>query len=58
MLGIKHKMKIGVLAIQGDYEAHKTRLEELGYRIGEDGSLTPVTRVDGLPLSAVGVVAR
>jgi 6-phosphogluconolactonase len=30
----------------------------MGYRIGEDGSLTPVTRVDGLPLSAVGVVAR
>jgi 6-phosphogluconolactonase len=30
----------------------------MGYRIGEDGSLTPVTRVDGLPLSAVGVIAR
>jgi pyridoxal 5'-phosphate synthase pdxT subunit len=26
-------MKIGVLAIQGDYEAHKTRLEELGAKV-------------------------
>jgi 5'-phosphate synthase pdxT subunit len=26
-------MKIGVLAIQGDYEAHKTRLEQLGAEV-------------------------
>src|SRR5215472_89344 len=26
-------MKIGVLAIQGDYEAHKGRLEELGAEV-------------------------
>src|ERR1700744_1425518 len=26
-------MKIGVLAIQGDYEAHKRRLEELGAEV-------------------------
>ena len=29
-----------------------------GYRIGTDGSLTPVCVVDGLPLSIVGLVAR
>ena len=26
-------MKIGVLAIQGDYEAHKARLEQLGAEV-------------------------
>jgi 5'-phosphate synthase pdxT subunit len=26
-------MKIGVLAIQGDYEAHKSRLEQLGAEV-------------------------
>jgi 6-phosphogluconolactonase len=30
----------------------------LGYRIAEDGSLTPVSVVKGLPLSAVGLIAR
>jgi 5'-phosphate synthase pdxT subunit len=29
----KVKMKIGVLAIQGDYEAHKARLEQLGAEV-------------------------
>lgn len=29
-----------------------------GYRIGEDGSLTPISVVEGLPLSIVGMVAR
>jgi 6-phosphogluconolactonase len=30
----------------------------LGFRIGQDGSLTPVSVVEGLPISTVGVVAR
>lgn len=30
----------------------------MGYRIGEDGSLTPVSVIEGLPLSSVGIVAR
>jgi 6-phosphogluconolactonase len=30
----------------------------MGYRIGEDGALTPVSVVKGLPLSSVGIVAR
>ena len=30
----------------------------MGYRIGEDGSLTPISVVKGLPLSIVGIVAR
>ena len=29
-----------------------------GYRIGEDGSLTPVSVLNGLPLASVGVVAH
>jgi 6-phosphogluconolactonase len=30
----------------------------MGYRIGKDGALTPVSVVKGLPLSSVGIVAR
>jgi len=32
--------------------------EVRGFRIGEDGSLTPVTTVSGFPISIAGLVAR
>jgi len=33
VVGFSVTMKIGVLAIQGDYEAHKTRLKQLGAEV-------------------------
>src|SRR5436305_5811767 len=30
---MSHDVTVGVLAIQGDYEAHKARLEELGAKV-------------------------
>jgi pyridoxal 5'-phosphate synthase pdxT subunit len=41
-------MKIGVLAIQGDYEAHKTRLEELGVEVTLVRKPEQLDAIDGI----------
>jgi 5'-phosphate synthase pdxT subunit len=41
-------MKIGVLAIQGDYEAHKVRLEQLGAKVTLVRKPEQLDKVDGL----------
>jgi 5'-phosphate synthase pdxT subunit len=41
-------MKIGVLAIQGDYEAHKTRLEELGAEVTLVRKPEQLDAIDGI----------
>ena len=44
----KKKMKIGVLAIQGDYEAHKARLEELGAEVTLVRKPEQLDAIDGI----------
>jgi 5'-phosphate synthase pdxT subunit len=41
-------MKIGVLAIQGDYEAHKARLEELGAKVTLVKKPAQLDKIDGI----------
>ena len=41
-------MKIGVLAIQGDYEAHKARLEELGAKVVLVKKPAQLDKIDGI----------
>lgn len=41
-------MKIGVLAIQGDYEAHKTRLEQLGAEVTLVRKPEQLDAIDGI----------
>jgi 5'-phosphate synthase pdxT subunit len=41
-------MKIGVLAIQGDYEAHKARLEQLGAKVTLVRKPEQLDRIDGI----------
>lgn len=41
-------MKIGVLAIQGDYEAHKTRLEQLGAEVTLVRKPEQLDTIDGI----------
>jgi 5'-phosphate synthase pdxT subunit len=41
-------MKIGVLAIQGDYEAHKVRLEELGAKVILVKKPAQLDKIDGI----------
>ncbi|HEY1939498.1 MAG TPA: pyridoxal 5'-phosphate synthase glutaminase subunit PdxT [Candidatus Angelobacter sp.] len=41
-------MKIGVLAIQGDYEAHKTRLEQLGAEVALVRKPEQLDDIDGI----------
>ena len=41
-------MKIGVLAIQGDYEAHKARLEELGAKVTLVKKPEQLDKIDGI----------
>jgi 5'-phosphate synthase pdxT subunit len=42
------KMKIGVLAIQGDYEAHKARLEQLGAEVTLVRKPEQLDAIDGI----------
>jgi pyridoxal 5'-phosphate synthase pdxT subunit len=42
------KMKIGVLAIQGDYEAHKRRLEQLGAEVTLVRKPEQLDAIDGI----------
>jgi 5'-phosphate synthase pdxT subunit len=48
LLGTKKNMKIGVLAIQGDYEAHKTRLEQLGAEVTLVRKPEQLDAIDGI----------
>jgi pyridoxal 5'-phosphate synthase pdxT subunit len=41
-------MKIGVLAIQGDYEAHKARLEQLGAKVILVRKPAQLDKIDGI----------
>jgi 5'-phosphate synthase pdxT subunit len=41
-------MKIGVLAIQGDYEAHKVRLEQLGAKVILIKKPAQLDKIDGI----------
>ena len=41
-------MKIGVLAIQGDFDAHRKRLEELGAKVIEVRKPEELDKIDGL----------
>ena len=41
-------MKIGVLAIQGDFDAHRKRLEELGAEVVEVRKPEELEKIDGL----------
>src|ERR1043166_5039217 len=41
-------MKIGVLAIQGDYEAHKARLEQLGAKVTLVRKPEQLDAIDGI----------
>ena len=41
-------MKIGVLAIQGDYEAHKARLEQLGAKVTLVKKPEQLDKIDGI----------
>ena len=41
-------MKIGVLAIQGDFDAHRRRLEELGAEVVEVRKPEELDKIDGL----------
>ena len=41
-------MKIGVLAIQGDFDAHRKRLEELGAEVVEVRKPEEFDKIDGL----------
>jgi 5'-phosphate synthase pdxT subunit len=45
---LKQKMKIGVLAIQGDYEAHKVRLEHLGAKVILIKKPAQLDKIDGI----------
>jgi pyridoxal 5'-phosphate synthase pdxT subunit len=42
------KMTIGVLAIQGDYEAHKVRLEQLGAKVILVRKPAQLNKIDGI----------
>jgi 5'-phosphate synthase pdxT subunit len=48
VLGIKKTMTIGVLAIQGDYEAHKARLEQLGAQVTLVRKPEQLDAIDGI----------
>jgi 5'-phosphate synthase pdxT subunit len=48
VLEIKKTMKIGVLAIQGDYEAHKARLEQLGAQVTLVRKPEQLDAIDGI----------
>jgi 5'-phosphate synthase pdxT subunit len=41
-------MKIGVLALQGDFDAHRVRLEQLGAEVGLIRDLSQLDGLDGL----------
>src|SRR3984893_12784401 len=41
-------MKIGVLALQGDFDAHRKRLEELGAEVGLVKKPEQLDEIDGL----------
>jgi 5'-phosphate synthase pdxT subunit len=45
---IKNPMTIGVLAIQGDYEAHKARLEQLGAQVTLVRKPEQLDAIDGI----------
>jgi 5'-phosphate synthase pdxT subunit len=45
---MSNKLKIGVLAIQGDFDAHRRRLEELGAEVVEVRKPEELDTIDGL----------
>jgi pyridoxal 5'-phosphate synthase pdxT subunit len=47
-IGMSNKLKIGVLAIQGDFDAHRRRLEELGADVVEIRKPELLDTIDGL----------
>ena len=46
--GFRKNMRIGVLAIQGDYEAHKARLEQLGAEVTLVRKPEQLDAIDGI----------
>jgi len=50
MLGIKGNMKIGILAVQGDFDAHAAMLRELGAESVEVRTVSDLEGCNGLIL--------
>jgi pyridoxal 5'-phosphate synthase pdxT subunit len=45
---IQNRMKVGVLALQGDFDAHRRRLEELGVEVVLVKKVDQLNEIDGL----------
>ena len=51
-------MKIGVLALQGDFDAHRKRLEELGAEVVLVKKPEQLDEIDGLVIPGGGLELR